>query len=162
TKPINPALDDVRYAGQCLDIVDDGRLAKQALYGRKGWLDSRPSPLPFEAFQEACLFAANVRARTAVQINVERKIGPQDVLPEEAIVVTLADGPIERAIGAAELVAEIDISGVAPDGVGRNDDSLEDLMRIVLHQDAVIESAGFAFVSVDAQIDRAGMILGQE
>ena len=35
-------------------------------------------------------------------------------------------------------------------------------MGILLHQNAVVECARFAFVGVDAQVDRPRMILGQE
>ena len=35
-------------------------------------------------------------------------------------------------------------------------------MRIVFHQDAIVERARLAFVGVDAHVNRAGMILGQE
>ena len=38
----------------------------------------------------------------------------------------------------------------------------EHLVRILFHQDAVVERARLALVGVDAQVDRAGMVLGQE
>ena len=49
-----------------------------------------------------------------------------------------------------------------PGGVAGEDDAFEHLMRVLLHQDAVVEGAGLALVGVDAHVDRAGMVLGQE
>ncbi len=51
---------------------------------------------------------------------------------------------------------------MALDGMGRNDDPLEDLMRVVLHQDTVVECPRLALVGVNTQVNRARMVLGQK
>ena len=43
-----------------------------------------------------------------------------------------------------------------------NDNALDQLMRILLHQNAIVESPRFALVGVDAQINWTRMILGQK
>ena len=35
-------------------------------------------------------------------------------------------------------------------------------MRVVFHQDSIVERARFAFIGIDAQVDRAGVVFGQE
>ena len=47
-------------------------------------------------------------------------------------------------------------------GVAADDDPFEHLVRIFLHQDAVVERARLALVGIDAHVDRAGMVLRQE
>ncbi len=62
-EPVDAAVDDVRHAGQRLDVVDDRRLAERALDGRERRLDPRPGPLAFQALDQPRLLAADVRRR---------------------------------------------------------------------------------------------------
>jgi hypothetical protein len=41
-------------------------------------------------------------------------------------------------------------------------DAFDQLMRILLHQDSIIERSRFAFIGIDTQINRTRMILGQK
>src|SRR6266581_450550 len=51
---------------------------------------------------------------------------------------------------------------MAIDGISRDDDSLDELVWIALHYDAVFACSGFALVGVAAQIDRLSGILRDE
>src|SRR5439155_18053520 len=85
-----------------------------------------------------------------------------DVLAEQAGGVQLVDGPLGGAVGGAVLVTDVVVGGGSPRGEGGEHDAFEHLVRVLLHQDAVVEGAGFALVGVDAQVDRAGVVFGQE
>ena len=56
----------------------------------------------------------------------------------------------------------IEVGRARPGGVATEDDAFEHLVRIEFHLHAVDERARLAFVGVDAEIDGAWMVLGQE
>ena len=130
--------------------------------GGKRRLDARPGPLAFQAFDQPGLFAADVGRRAAVQINIEREVAAEDVLAEIAGGVALVDRGLQPLVAQRILVAEIEVGRGGPRGVAAEDDAFEHLVRIVFHQDAIVERARLALVGVDAHVDRAGMVLGQE
>ena len=83
-------------------------------------------------------------------------------LPSRPAAVGLVDGLLHGPRGRAVLVADVDIGDAGLRGVAGEDDPFEHLMRVFFHQDAVVEGAGFALVGVDAHVDGAGVVLGQE
>ena len=83
-------------------------------------------------------------------------------LPEVAGRVALVDRRLHPLVGQRIFVAQVDVGRRRPRGVATDDDPFEHLVRIEFHQDAVVERARLALVGVDAEVDRAGMILGQE
>src|SRR2546427_385398 len=78
----------------------------------------------------------------------------------------LFSGPIERNQSAPratrELAADVDVGGVAADGVRGDDDALEELVGVVLDDLAVLEGARLALVGVDGEIDGLLALLGQK
>src|SRR5262249_29403408 len=76
--------------------------------------------------------------------------------------VQLVDRLLGGAVAGAVLVADVVVDGGRPGGEGREHRPFEHLVRVLLHQDAVIEGAGFALVGVQAEVDRAGVVFGQE
>ena len=130
--------------------------------GRKRRLDPRPGPFAFQAFDQPGFLAADVSGGSAMKIDVEREFLAQDVLAQQVVGIELVDGRLQPIVGQRVFVAEIDVGGLGPRGVATDDDPLEHLVGIVLHQNAVVERAGLALVGIDAHVDRAGMILGQE
>src|SRR5262249_28325836 len=161
-EPVGPAVHDVGDAGDRLDVVDDRRLAEGPLDRGEGRLDPRPGALAFEALDEPGLLAADVGAGAAVLEHVEVKVLAEDVAAEQVGGVGLVDGPLHGAERPAVLVAQVDVGGAGPRGVAGEDDAFEYLVRVLFHEDAVVEGAGLALVGVDAEVDRAGVVLGQE
>ena len=149
-------------AGHGLDIVDDRRLVERAFDGRERRLDPRPGSLAFQAFDQPGLFAADVGRRAAMHVNIEREIGAADVLAQIAGLVAFVDGRLQTLIAQRVFVADVEIGRRGPGSVGAEDDAFDNLVRILLHQDAVVECARLALVGVDAHVDGAGMILRQE
>ena len=125
-------------------------------------LDARPGALALQAFDQAGLLAADVGPGPAVQVDVEVEVLAEDVLAEQVGRVGLVDRLLHDCGSAAVFVAEVDVGRAGPRRVAGEDDPFEDLVRVLLHQDAVVERARLALVGVDAQVDRARMVLGQE
>src|SRR5207249_9836006 len=131
-EPVGASLHDVRHAGERLDVVDDRRAAEQAVRGGKGRLDARVAALALERFDEPGLLAADVGARSAVHPDVEIEARTEDVAAEEARAAGLGDRRLETLGAEGELAADVDIRGVTSDRVGRDDDALEQLVRVLL------------------------------
>ena len=137
-------------------------LRNSAFDGRKRRLDPRPGPFAFQAFDQARFFAADVCRRAAMQENIERKVAAENVLAEIACRVALVDRRLQPIPAQRVFEAQIKVGRRRPGREAAEDDPFDHLMRIVFHQDAVIERARLALVGVDAHVDRAGMVLGQE
>src|SRR5205807_9302455 len=75
---------------------------------------------------------------------------------------SLVDSLLHGATGPTILVADIDVRFPSTGRIAGDNDPFQDLVRIFLHEDAVIESSRLALVGVDAEINWAGMIFGQE
>ena len=145
-----------------LDVVHHGRLAEEAFHGGKRRLDPRPGPLALQALDQAGLFAADIGPRPAMDEQVERVVRAEDILAQVAGRVGLVDGRLHALAGKRILVAEIEVGGRRLRGVGAEDDAFDDLVRIAFHLHAIDERARLALVGIDAEIDRPGVIFGQE
>ena len=161
-KPVDPPAGDLGHAGHRLDVVDDRRLAEEAFDCREGGLDPGPGPLPLQAFNEPCLLAADVSRSSLVQVEVEREGAPLDGATEVAGGIGLVDRPLQPLPALRIFVAQIEVGSRGPRGIRRQDNSLNHLMGIVFHQDAVVECARLALVGIDAEVNRPGVVFGQE
>src|SRR5262249_34398729 len=70
-EPLRSAINDVRHAGDSLDIVHHRRLAKRSLDRGKRRLGAGPGALALEAFDQPRLLAADIGPRAAVLEHIE-------------------------------------------------------------------------------------------
>src|SRR5207244_4175139 len=89
-EPVGAAADDVRHAGEGLDVVDDRRRAEDAVGRGERRLDPRVRALALERLDQAGLFAADVGPGAAMHDDVELEAGAEDVA-EIALGVGLLD-----------------------------------------------------------------------
>ena len=158
-----PRVDDVLDAAERLDVVDDRRGREGAGDRGEGRLDARLAALAFDRLDQAGLLAADVRAGAAMDGDVEGEAGAQDVLAEEPLRVRLFDGAIQDASAVVELAADVDVRRLAPDRVRGEDHPLDELVRIVLHQEPVLEGPRLGLVRVAEEVDRLALrVLGKE
>ncbi len=68
--------------------------------------------------------------------------------------VGLVDGGLHPFQAEGELTADVDEHLGGPDGVRADDDALDELVRITLEEEVVLEGGGLALVAVDDQICR--------
>lgn len=113
----------------------------------------RGHALPFEAFDQSGLLAADVRSRPAMQIHVEVFAAAENVFAEQVCRVAILDRLLECSITASELVPQIDVGRAALDRVAGDGDPLNDLMRIALHDDPIVERPRLGLVGVDREIN---------
>src|SRR5262249_30912314 len=139
------------------DVVDDRRGAEDSDDSGEGRLDARLAALAFEALDQPGLFAADVGAGAAVDGQVERVSGAEDVLSEKNARVGFLQRAVQNARAEIELAADVDVGVSALQSVGGEDDSLDDLMWILLHQQPVFECPWLGLVGVAEEIDRLAL-----
>ena len=161
-EPVRPALDDVRHVAERLDVVDHGRRLVQTLHGRERRAQPWLAAEALERGQQCRLLAADVRARAAVQHDVEVVVGAQDARARVPGGVELGDRALDDRAGPQELTAAVHEHGVASDRVRRDHRALQHLVRLALHQLAVVARAGLRLVEVHGDVRGLAGVLRDE
>src|SRR5262245_3362956 len=140
-EPLGTLLEDVANPPERLDVLVQRGPAEDADFRNVRRPIARQAALAFDALDHRALFAADVRARAAAQLD---EAGGSDA------------GGLERRDLAAQdlehrgvLVAHIEIDALRLDGVRRDQRAFERAMRVALEKPAVLERAGLALVAVD-------------
>ncbi len=152
--PVDAVAHDVGHVADGLDIVDDGRFGVETLDRRKGRLHARMTAIAFQAGEQRRLFATLVGTSAAMYHNLQLLAAAKDVLPRIALGFGLFNGLNQTCIGKIVLAADVDEGRFGLNGMGTEDDAFDQLMGVVLHDDAVFEGAGLRLVRVDHQIAR--------
>ena len=155
--------EDVGRDRDRLDIVDGGRAAVETDIGRERRLQPRLALLAFEAFQERGLFAADIGAGAVGDVEIERP-AVDVVLADQLRFIGLIDRGLQVLALPNELAAHIDVAGVRAHREAREQATLDQKMRIVPHDLAVLAGAGLGFVGIDHEIARpaVGRLLRHE
>src|SRR5665213_2791613 len=156
-EPCRTPPQDIRRYRDRLDIVDGGRAAVETDIGRERWLQPRHALLAFEAFQERGFFAADIGAGTMGHVKVERE-AVDIVLADQLGLIGLIDRGLQMLALAYELSAHIDVAGVRAHREAGDQAALDQKMRIVPHDLAVLAGAGFRFVGIDHEIARPAVL----
>ena len=160
-EPFATAAADGRSDGDRFHVGDRRRAAKDAHIGRKRGLESGFALLPFQRLDEGRLFAADVSAGSAVHENVEIVAGTAGVLADEAVLVRLLDGDLDVGRLVVKLAADVNVGGPGSHGPSGDQAALDELVRIVAHDFAILARARLSFVGVDDEIARpavAGLV----
>ena len=156
------AAHDVGHLRDRLDVVDRGRAAVEAHVGRERRLEPRLALLAFEAFEQRGLLAADIGAGAVMDVEVE--VAAVDVvLADQLGLVGLVDRGLQALALADELAAHVDVAGVRAHREAGDQAALDQEMRIVPHDLAVLAGAGLGLVGIDHEIVRpAADLLGHE
>src|SRR5262245_40912441 len=138
--------NDQRDIAECLDVVDDCWFAEQAVRGWERWLDARQTALAFDGFQQRGFFAANVSAGAQPHLNVEGQSRAENISADDAGPARLCHCFIHNFECARIFSSDINITLTGAHGVSRDDHTFDDAVRVVLHQNSILESPGFGFV----------------
>ena len=99
---------DVGDGRQGQDVVDDGRLAEQALDGGEWRLRADLAALALEALEHRRLFAADVRAGADPDLQVEPQVRAEDPGAQPAVALRGEDGGPHRLDRGRVLRADVD------------------------------------------------------
>src|SRR5437867_10608093 len=93
---------------------------------------------------------------------VAAKLRAQDILPQKTLRIGLLDGLLHDPVAFHELPTNVAVNGAGLDGVSSDQDSFEDLMRIALQEDSVLEGSRLAFIGIDNEVSWLFRALGHE
>ena len=153
-EPRRAAAQDVARHRDEFDVVDRGRRAVEAGVGRERRLQARLALLALEAFQQRGLLAADVGAGAVMDEEVE--VPAVDVvLADQLGLIGLGDRRLEPLALADELAAHVGVAGVRAHREGGEQRALDQQMRIVPHDLAVLAGAGLGLVGIDHEVATA-------
>src|ERR1700720_3270392 len=82
------------------------------------------------------------------------KLGTEDILTQKRVLPRLLDCVLEDFRAFGKFTTYIYVSGVDIEGVTRDQDTFEQLVRVLVNNVAVLERAGLRFIRVANQIHR--------
>src|SRR5690606_33659869 len=152
-EPGRAAPEDFRYDRNALDVVHRGGRAIQPYVRREWRLQAWQPLLALEAFQQRRLLAADVGAGTMLNVYVEIPV-ELVVLAEETSLVGFVYGGFQHLALADELAADVDVADVGAHRETGDQATLDEQVRVVPHDVAVLARAGFGLIRVDDQVMR--------
>mmetsp|Transcript_9730 Transcript_9730/g.39603 ORF Transcript_9730/g.39603 Transcript_9730/m.39603 type:complete len:528 (-) Transcript_9730:20-1603(-) len=150
-EPARAAAQDRRRDGDGLDVGHRRRAAEDADVRRERRLEPRLALLALERLDERRLLAADVRPRAAVQVDVVVVARPARVLAEQARRVGLVDRLVEDDGLVEVLAADVDVARARAHREPREQRALDELVRVLAHDLAVLARPGLRLVGVDHQ-----------
>ena len=147
-----PVADDPGHGRESLGVVDGGGLAVQAEAGRERRLETRLAFLALQRFEQGRFFTTDVGAETVVGIEVEREVRTQDALAHVARRPRLRQGLLEALVDAEDLAVDVVVARRDAHRIGGDGHALDDDVRVVAQDVAILERAGLALVGVADQI----------
>src|SRR5262245_61639270 len=142
-------------------MVDSCRRTVEPGVGGKRRLQARLALLALEAFQQRGLLAADIG--TGAVVHDELEIPAENVvLADQLGLVGLGHGGLETLALAHELAADVGVTGVRPQRERRQQGALDQQVRIVAHDLAILAGPGLRLIGIDHQIARARIALGHE
>src|SRR5207244_13587546 len=102
----------------------------QAFLDGEGRLAARLAAAAFDRFEERGLFAADVGARAAPQLEVEGEVAAEDALAQQAGRATCANRVREPLVRQRILRANVEVAALAAGGEGRDRHRLDHRERI--------------------------------
>src|SRR5207237_9631567 len=114
--------------------------------------------LVLERFDQPRYRTANLGAESATNEDFHIKIGTDNLLTQKFLLPRFLDGALEDLRALGKFASYIYVSGVDIEGITGNQDTLEQLVRILVNDEAVLERSGFRFVRVANQIHRLFLV----
>src|SRR5882762_1770958 len=136
---------DVRGAGESLNIINDRGRSPQSNDSREGRLDARHAALAFERFHQCGLFTDFVGASAAVPVNVKSLAATENALAQKTLGIGIADCLLHDDREVTVFAADVDVAALRVYGEARNHDAFNHGMRIVFQNQAVFAGAWLAF-----------------
>ena len=138
---------DDRHGGQRDDVVDDRRLAEQALVRRQRRLGAHLAALALQAVEQRGLLAADIGAGADALLDIERMREPS-TSRRAAVAPRDVERRVERGDRVRIFRADVDVALGRADREAGDRHALDQHERIAFHQHAVGEGAGIALVGV--------------
>src|SRR3974390_836165 len=136
------------HIGESFCIIDNGGLSPESAQLRERGFASRNAPLALQRVQERRFLSADIPPGTGVNAHIEIEPGTENRGAEISFPVSFSDSPADPVGRTPVSPAQKDIARIGLYGISGQNQSFQELVRISLHQDAILESARFHFVGV--------------
>ena len=160
--PVRAVAQDLRGGAEGLDVVDGGGQPVQARRRREGRFEARVGAQALQRVHERGFLAADVRPGAPVHVQLEVEAAAQDVLPQQSGRAGLVNGGPDALGGVHVLTPDVDVPHRGAHGVRGDDHALDQLVRVLGEQVAVLEGAGLGFVRVADDVVRFAVLQGHE
>src|SRR5207253_1612690 len=150
---LGPDGEDGRDRRDRLDVVDQRRRRIHPRDRRERGLRPRLAALALERFEERRLFAADVGAGAAVDHDLDAA--------QQAGLPRLVERRLEHLVLLRILAADVDEDVLRLDRVRRDEAALEQPVRDLEHDLAVLERPRLGLVGADRDVDRLGDLVGR-
>ena len=150
-------VEDDRHRGEAEHVVDDGRLAEQALDRRQRRLVADETAAAFEAFQHRGFFAADIGAGAHAHEELEVVRRALDGAAEPVGLGGDADRFAQRVDRVRIFGADVDVALGGADGDAGDRHAFDEAIGIAFHQHAIGEGAAVALVGVAADVFLIGL-----
>src|ERR1700733_518807 len=155
-------LDDEGHAGDGFGVVDDCGTAIQPDHGGEGRLDARYATLAFERLHQGGFLADFIGTSAGLRDGVKIEGAAEDVLAQDAALITLRQRPLRNLEKIAVLATEIDETHLRANGQPGDHGAFDDGVRVVQEDQVVLAGAGFALVAVDQHVLGLLALFGHE
>ena len=140
---------------QSLHVIDDRRAHVETHSGREiGWFDPGLGALAFQRFDQPCFFTTDIGAGTTVDVEVATEVTSTDVVAKESRFAGFRDGIFDNLCGLWKLFANVDVCEFGTDCEAGDDHALDELVRVLMDNVAILEGPRFGLVAVTDQVDR--------
>ncbi len=147
-EPVHSAHQNHRGKSKRFHVIDRGGLVPQTIRSWEGRLVPRLSPLAFDGFEQRALLAADVAAGADEDFQIKTEIAAQNACAQQLFAVAALDFFLQNFFWIFVLVADIQNPAArAGDQAGR-DHAFNHQPGCVLHDEAVLDGAGFALVGI--------------
>ena len=116
--------------------------------GREGRTGPRHSPGALDGGHQRGLFAADKGAGAFFDLQVEAKAGVQDIVSEQTVLLHLLHSCGQSLDSQRVFGTDVDETLGGADGVGADEHTLEDGVRVTFEDGSVHESTGVTLVGV--------------
>jgi hypothetical protein len=162
-EPGRAAAQNGRRDRDRLDVVHRGRAAIETGARRERRLQPRHALLALEALEQRGLLAADIGTGAAMDVEVEVPARAAGILAQKARVVGLFDRLDQVLRLIIEFAAHIDVAGMGAHREARDQAALDQQVRIVTHDVAILAGAGLRLVGIHDEIVRPVLhFLGHE
>ena len=162
-EPLRPVAQDRRNGRERLGIVDGGRPAVEPGIGGERGLEAGHPLLALERLEEPHFLPADVGARPEHAVELEVHPGTEDVRADEARLARLGERALEAPVGLlAELAPDVVVADGRPHRVAADGHPLDDRVRVVAKDVAVLAGAGLALVGIAHHVVLAAAVARHE
>src|SRR5260370_36878681 len=152
SEPIRALVHDVVNIAKRFHILDDRRSPPEPANLGEGRLRSRMRSLPFECIQQSRLFATDVTPSAGWKMNFKTVARPEDVAAKIIACFCFGDRSAEAVVGALVLASQKYVTDIGLNRVCGDDHAFDQLVRIPLHQRAVLERSRLHLVGVRNEV----------